>query len=79
VVDGRIVACDRPRALRLAHGERRVRVEHRTTAGLETSSFPLADAAGDLAALLACGRIETIHTAEASLDDVFAEVTGRAL
>jgi fluoroquinolone transport system ATP-binding protein len=79
VVDGRIAACESPRALRLAHGARRIRVEHRIDDGLRTSTFPLGAAPPELVALLASGTVETIHTAEASLDEVFATVTGQTL
>ena len=77
VVDGRIVACDTPRALRLAHGDATIRVEHRTATGLATTTFPLGSAPPDLVALLGSGAVETITTNDASLDDVFVTVTGR--
>ena len=79
VVDGRIAACDDPRSLRLAYGERRVRVEHRTATGVTTSTFPLDEASEEFCRLLASGAVETVHTAEASLDEVFEAVTGRGL
>ena len=79
VVDGRIAACDAPRALRLAHGHRELRVEHRSGEHLLTSMFPLEQAATELVALLASGHVETVHTTEASLDEVFVTVTGRRL
>ena len=79
VVDGRITACDGPRALRLHHGRADVRVEHRTDDGLATATFPLGTAPDELIALLSSGRVETVHTTEATLDEVFAAVTGRQL
>ena len=80
LVDGRIAACGTPRDLRLAHGgQRRLVVEYRTDAGLESASFPLGDAPPELVALLRSGRVETVHTTEASLEDVFVAVTGRPL
>jgi fluoroquinolone transport system ATP-binding protein len=79
VVDGRIVLCESPRALRLAHGAREMEVEYRTDAGLERATFPLDRASPELQALLASGRVETVHTTEASLDDVFVRVTGQSL
>jgi fluoroquinolone transport system ATP-binding protein len=79
VVDGRIVLCESPRALRLAYGTREVEVEYRTDAGLARASFPVDRASPELQALFASGRVETVHTTEASLDEVFARVTGRAL
>jgi hypothetical protein len=79
VVDGRIVACDEPRSLRLAHGRRRVRIEHRADDGLVAEEMSLKRASRRLVELLETGVVETIHTEEATLDEVFTAVTGRAL
>ena len=79
VVDGRIAACDGPRAFRLRHGRPELRVEHRTDDRVTTTTFPLGAASDELVALLSSGRVETVHTTEATLDEVFAEVTGRQL
>jgi fluoroquinolone transport system ATP-binding protein len=79
VVDGRIAACDTPRALKLTGQPRRVRVEHRRDGRLVVQDFDL-DAHDDaLARLLSGADVETVHTTEASLDDVFVDVTGRRL
>lgn len=79
VVDGGIRACDTPRAFRLGYGEATIRVEQRTDAGPVTVNLPLEGAGERLARLVASGTVETIHTAEAGLDEVFARVTGRNL
>jgi len=79
VVAGHITACDSPRTLKLASGRRQVHVEYRDETGrLKARTLPL-DASPELSELLASRRIETIHSAEASLDDVFVEVTGARL
>jgi fluoroquinolone transport system ATP-binding protein len=80
LLDGRIRAIDTPRALRLAHGQPRVRVESRIDGQLRTAEFPLTvptDPA--LLALLRDAAVETIHTREATLRDVFIAVTGGRL
>lgn len=80
MVDGRIAASDSPRSLRLASGTGRVRVEFRDEAGnRREETFPLSGEQDGLAALLASGRVEAIHSTEASLDDVFVQLTGRSL
>lgn len=79
VVDGGIALCESPRALRLAYGRRELQVEYRTDEGIALAAFPLDRASPELQRLLASGRVETVHTREASLDDVFAQVTGQAL
>jgi len=79
VVDGHIAACDTPRSLKLTDRPRRLRVEHRRHGRLEVEVLDL-DAADDtLTQLLADGVVETVHTTEATLDDVFVDVTGRRL
>ncbi|MBA0048911.1 ABC transporter ATP-binding protein [Mycobacteroides sp. LB1] len=82
VVDGRIATLDAPAELKLARGRRAVRVEYRgVNGGLEEAEFPLDGLAddGDFHAVLRGHDVETIHSTEASLDDVFVAVTGRQL
>jgi len=82
VVDGQIVALDTPAELKIARSQRRVRVEFRSGSGdLEGAEFPMDGLADDpvFHAVLRGHLVETIHSCEASLDDVFVEVTGRRL
>ena len=82
VVDGSIVALDTPTELKVARSQRLVRVEYRGENGrLETAEFSMEGLADDptFHSLLRSKHIETIHSREASLDDVFVEVTGRQL
>jgi fluoroquinolone transport system ATP-binding protein len=82
VVDGRIVALDTPTELKIARSQRVVRVEYRGENGrLDTAEFGMDGLADDPAfhAVLRDHHVETIHSREASLDDVFVEVTGRRL
>ncbi|MDT5221504.1 MAG: fluoroquinolone transport system ATP-binding protein [Mycobacterium sp.] len=82
VVDGKIVALDTPAELKIARSQRRVRVEYRSEeGGLAAAEFPIDTLADDAAfhALLRERDIATIHSREASLDDVFVEITGRQL
>jgi fluoroquinolone transport system ATP-binding protein len=72
---------DAPRALRLAHGRRVARVEAGVGAAQEAREFAL-DSLGDdpeFLDLLRAGGVETIHTLETTLEDVFVQVTGRTL
>ena len=81
IMDGAITLIDSPRRLKLAHGQKRVRVEFRTDGQLATADFPL-DGLGRNAAyltLLQSGTVQTIHTQEATLEDVFIQATGRGL
>ncbi len=81
IVDGRIAAIDSPRELKIQRGERRVRIEYAADGHTGQREFPL-DGLGDddrFLALLREEKIETIHTEEATLEDIFIEATGTAL
>lgn len=81
IVDGTLSVIDAPRSLKLEHGEPTVRVEYRTDGTLTERTFPLHSLGEDEAFrdLLRSGGVETIHTSEATLEDVFIEVTGAEL
>jgi len=82
LVDGRIATVGAPRDLKLAHASRRVRVELAAgDGGREVNEFDLDDDASKTAflELVERERVETIHTQEPSLEDVFLRVTGRGL
>lgn len=81
IVDGRIALIDPPRELKLRYGQASVRVEYRGPHGNEQRVFPLAGL-GDNAEFLELLRhypVQTLHTLEASLEEVFIQVTGREL
>jgi fluoroquinolone transport system ATP-binding protein len=81
IVDGRLVAVDDPAALKRRHGEPRVRVEYRENGAVETAEFDLPTVGADdgFRDLLATRDVESIHSADATLEDVFIDVTGRQL
>ncbi|MQA86305.1 MAG: ATP-binding cassette domain-containing protein [Streptosporangiales bacterium] len=83
VVDGKIAALDSPAEHKVSRSRRMVRVTYRGYAGndLQTKDFPLDGLADDeeFRALLREGHVEALHSQEASLEDVFIDVTGRAL
>lgn len=81
IVDGRIRLIDAPRALKLRHGRRTVRVEYGEGPALAARDFPL-DGLGENADFLETLRhapVQTIHTQETTLEEIFIQVTGRAL
>jgi fluoroquinolone transport system ATP-binding protein len=80
IVDGRIAQIGAPRALRLRYGAPRVRVEY-LNGGLHSAEFPLVGLAdnGEFQRLLREPGVQTIHSREATLEDVFIAVTGRSL
>lgn len=80
IVDGEIRLMDTPVNLRLRAGDRVVRYSWRedTLREGETTLKALKNDTRFMA-LLTEGRLETLHTQEPSLDDLFIEVTGRRL
>jgi fluoroquinolone transport system ATP-binding protein len=81
LVEGRIAVVDTPRDLRLRFGQRRVRVEVDEGGTVSEVEFPMEGLGHDRAFLQAVRSpgLQTIHTLEASLDDIFVQVTGRSL
>jgi fluoroquinolone transport system ATP-binding protein len=81
LVDGRIELVDTPRELKLRYGQRRVLVEYGLNSHTRRQEFPLEDLGHNPAflQLLQNEPVQTIHTQEASLEDIFIQVTGRAL
>jgi ABC-2 type transport system ATP-binding protein len=81
--EGRIVALDTPQNLKIAHGKRRVRAVLRNGDGSAAESVSLAlDDAVDaqrLSEYMSEGKILTIHSEEATLEDIFIQLAGRSL
>ncbi len=81
ITDGAIQLVDAPRELKLRYGKRLVQVEYGINGATKNSEFPL-DNLGDNAAFLDLLRrehVQTIHTQETTLENIFIKVTGRAL
>jgi fluoroquinolone transport system ATP-binding protein len=80
IVDGRIALIDAPRALKLRYGQQAVRVEYSTNGRVEVREFPLRGLGHNAEFLDVLQHdVQTIHTQEATLEDIFIRVTGRAL
>lgn len=81
LIDGQIALIDTPRALKLRYGQRQVLVEYDLNSHAERQYFPLEDLGNNQAffSLLKANPVQTIHTQEASLEDIFIRVTGREL
>lgn len=81
IVDGQISVIDSPRELKIRHGRKVVRVEYAGGVGTECAEFPF-ESIGEnreFLELLRREEIETIHSLEATLEDIFIDVTGRSL
>lgn len=75
LAEGRLVACDRPEALRLRFARNRVVIRTRGHGTIETTKD--AQAAPRIAALLEAGEVLSMHSDEPNLEEVFLELTGK--
>jgi fluoroquinolone transport system ATP-binding protein len=79
--EGELVAKDSPRQLKLKYGERAVRVEFSNNGRTQTELLFL-DNEQDrdtLTRLIEENRVETVHSQEATLEQIFIRLTGREL
>ena len=81
IVDGEIKLIDSPKSLKLQYGESAVEVEYEKNGEFIGKSFSTVDEADkkSLQDLIAKENIKTMHTKEATLEEIFIKVTGREL
>ena len=78
--EGRVLVTDTPENLKLAYGQRNVRVRSRDGDGVDEVVIPMdEDGAGDRLRSLVTDNVMTIHTEEATLEDIFIQMAGRGL
>ena len=81
IVDGEIKLIDSPKNLKMQYGQSLVEVEYGNDGILRSETFSTVDE-GDkkkLQELIASQHIRTMHTKEATLEEIFIKVTGREL
>jgi ABC-2 type transport system ATP-binding protein len=78
--EGRIVALDTPQNLKITHGRRRARIVLKD-ADSEETTISLDDPADArrLQEYMTDGQVLTIHSEEATLEDIFIQLAGRQL
>lgn len=78
IVDGNIIEIDSPRNLKIKYGKRIIRVEYQENGALFTKEFSLDHIKdnGDFIDLIKTKNIETIHSGETTLEEIFIQVTG---
>ena len=76
--EGRIVALDTPNNLKVAHGEKSLNVTLHNGESL-TIALDEGDAGKRLERLVSEGQVRTLHSAEATLEQVFLRIAGREL
>ncbi|WP_025028473.1 ABC transporter ATP-binding protein [Caldalkalibacillus mannanilyticus] len=81
IVDGQIALIDSPRQLKLEKGSKTVQVEYKDSHGLSAEIFDLQQIGVNpsFLTLLKEKDVETIHTQETTLEQIFIDVTGREL
>jgi fluoroquinolone transport system ATP-binding protein len=81
IVDGKIILIENPKELKIRHGKKIVKVEYLKNNELLSQQFDLKNLADNknFLNLLKTNTVQTIHTAEATLDDIFIKATGRKL
>ncbi|RJP55451.1 MAG: ABC transporter ATP-binding protein [Anaerolineaceae bacterium] len=81
IVDGKLSLIDSPRELKLRYGKADVRVEFGLNGKVEQRDFALAGLAdnAEFLKLLREGSVRTLHTQEATLENIFIQMTGRSL
>ena len=81
IVDGELVECDSPSALRRRFGKREVCVTTGTIKSPQNHTFPLDDLGSNnaFATLLRTETVLSMHSQETTLEDVFVQITGRKL
>lgn len=81
IVDGKLSLTDSPRELKLRYGKPEVRVEFGLNGKNEQRDFELTGLAdnAEFLKLLREGNVRTLHTQEATLENIFIQMTGRRL
>ena len=81
VVDGNLTVTSTPRDLKIKYGKREVKVEYRQNSHTQAATFPLVGIGDNEAfhTLLRNKEIETIHSGETTMEDIFIIVTGASL
>jgi fluoroquinolone transport system ATP-binding protein len=81
IVDGKIIEMDSPRNLKIKYGQRTLTLEYKENGKTEKVNFSMDDIGNNQAfiELLKTKQIETIHSGETTLEDIFIKVTGVGL
>lgn len=81
IVDGKIRLIDSPKELKLKYGEKLVEVEYLKDGELIRDSFStvVEDDKNKLIQVIKENELRTMHTKEATLEEIFIKVTGRGL
>ena len=81
VENGEIKLIDSPKNLKLQYGEQLVEVEYGSNGTMQREAFSTvhAEDKARLQAVIANNNIQSMHTKEATLEEIFIKVTGKGL
>jgi fluoroquinolone transport system ATP-binding protein len=81
IIEGKLTLIESPKELKIKHGKKVVKVEYLKNDQLISQEFDLEKLADNKSFLnlLRTGMVQTIHTEEATLEDIFIKATGRQL
>lgn len=81
ITDGSLKVVDSPRNLKLKYGEKFIGVEYDENGSMKSEKFSMTEERDreKIKSLLTIGKIETMHTQEATLEEIFIKVTGKEL
>jgi fluoroquinolone transport system ATP-binding protein len=81
IVDGQIAVIGSPKDLMIEHGKRLLKVEYVSNGDILQKEFELNGLGGngDFSEILTNNEIKTIHSCEATLEEIFIKLTGRRL
>jgi fluoroquinolone transport system ATP-binding protein len=81
IVDGKIIEMDSPRNLKLKYGKKIMKIEYKEDHKTITKEFPMENIGSNetFLELLKTKDIETLHSGETTLEEIFIKVTGVGL
>lgn len=81
IVDGKIVVTGSPKDLMIDHGKRNIKVEYIENDSIQERLFDMKNIGEnkDFLYILKNKEIKTLHSCEATLEDIFIKLTGRKL
>lgn len=81
IVEGEIKEIDSPRNLKIRYGKRTLKLEYKENGKVIMKEFPMDDIGKnqEFLELLQTKEVETIHSGETTLEDIFIQVTGVSL
>ncbi len=79
IIDGEIKLIDSPKNLKLKYGEKSVEIEYAVNNSINKEILSLVDDKEKLGNIIANNKIITLHSKEATLEEIFIKVTGKGL